>query len=83
MEVRLTLDDDLIKEMLRKTGASKATDLTKEALTMFYWAIGEAAQGRQILSTDPQGGSQQRLAMPTLNMATALSAAARQKQNAF
>ncbi len=73
MEVRLTLDDDLIREMMTKTGASKATDLTKDALTMLHWAINEAANGRVILSTDRQGGDVQRLAMQTLNNAAAKS----------
>lgn len=74
MEVQLTLDDELVKEMMAKTGTSKATDLTKEALTMLHWAIAEAAAGRQILSTDKQGGGVQRLAMPTLARATAMGA---------
>lgn len=73
MELRLTLDDDLLKEMMAKSGATKATDLTKEALTMMHWAIGEAAAGRVILSTDADGGSVQRLAMPVLNKAAALT----------
>ncbi len=72
MELRLTLDDDLVKEMMAKTGSSKATDLTKEALTMMHWAIDEVAAGRVILSTDPKGGSVQRLAMPALNKAASM-----------
>ncbi len=70
--LRLTLDDDLLKEMMAKTGASKATDLTKDALTMLHWAIEEAAAGRMILSTDAKGGSVQRLAMPTLTKAAVM-----------
>ncbi|MBA3774553.1 MAG: hypothetical protein H0X13_19305 [Ramlibacter sp.] len=72
MELRLTLDDDLVKEMMAKTGSSKATELTKEALTMMHWAIDEVAAGRVILSTDHKGGSVQRLAMPALNKAASL-----------
>ncbi|MEN9492864.1 MAG: hypothetical protein RJA63_3313 [Pseudomonadota bacterium] len=71
MEVRLTLDDDLIKEMMAKTGVSKATDLTKEAMTMLHWAIDEAASGRLVLSTDAQGSEVRQLAMPTLRQAAA------------
>lgn len=69
MELRLILDDDLLKDMMDKTGAAKATDLTKDALTMMHWAIDEVASGRVILSTDREGGDVQRLAMPTLNNA--------------
>jgi hypothetical protein len=71
MEVRLTLDDDLIKEMMAKTGVSKATDLTKEAMTMLHWAIDEAASGRLVLSTDAEGSEVRQLAMPTLRQAAA------------
>jgi hypothetical protein len=71
MEVRLTLDDDLIREMMAKTGVSKATDLTKEAMTMLHWAIDEAAAGRSVLSTDAQGNDVKRLAMSTLSKASA------------
>jgi len=76
MELRLTLDDDLLKEMMAKTGTAKATDLTKEALTMLHWAIDEAAAGRVILSTDSKGGAVQRLAMPTLKKAAVMGSKA-------
>lgn len=69
MEVRLILDDDLVKEMMAKAGVTKATDLTKEAMTMLHWAIGQAAEGRVILSADASGGDVQRLAMPSLTKA--------------
>ena len=71
MEVRLTLDDDVIKKMMDKTGVSKATDLTKDAMTMLHWAIEEAASGRVVLSTDSDGQNVQRLVMPTLSKAMA------------
>ena len=71
MEVRLTLDDDVIKKMMEKTGVSKATDLTKDAMTMLHWAIEEAASGRVVLSTDSDGQNVQRLVMPTLSKAMA------------
>ena len=73
MEVRLTLDDDLMKNMMEKAGATKATDLTKEAMTLLNWAINEAASGRVILSSDSTGGEIQRLAMPSLSKAAASS----------
>jgi hypothetical protein len=69
MEVRLTLDDKLVRDMMEKAGVSKATDLTKDALTMLHWAINEVAAGRVVLSTDAKGGDAQRLAMPTLTRA--------------
>ena len=69
MEVRLTLDDDVVKELLEKSGSSKATDLTKEAMSIFQWAIGEAAKGRVVLSADDKLGDLQRLVTPALSRA--------------
>lgn len=56
MEVRLILNDDYGQRNGGKAGVSKATDLTKDALTMFQWAIEEAAKGRVVLSSDSTGG---------------------------
>lgn len=67
MEVRFNLDDAFFKTLQEKVGSStKATDLTREALTMFNWAIQEAAAGRVILSTSATGEDVHRLVMPTL-----------------
>jgi hypothetical protein len=73
MEVRLTLDDELMRSMMEKAGVSKATDLTKEAMSLLYWAIGEAAAGRVILSADEKGSDIQRLATPALARASLLA----------
>lgn len=72
MEVRLTLDDDIMRSMMKKSGVTKATELTKEAMTLLNWAISEAAQGRVILSTNSKGSEVQRLAMPSLTKAAEL-----------
>lgn len=77
MEVRLTLDDDLMRSMMAKSGVTKATDLTKEAMTLLNWAIGEAAKGRVILSTEADGSAVQRLAMPSLEKAQSRSGSER------
>ena len=47
MEVRLNIDDAFVKTLQDKVGRSiKATDLTRDALTLFNWAVGEVAAGR-------------------------------------
>jgi hypothetical protein len=47
-------------------GGVKATDVVREALTLFNWASEERAHGRLILSTDREGKDVARLAMPSL-----------------
>lgn len=70
VEVRLDIDDAFLKELQEKLGASvKASDLTREALTMLNWAIEEVAAGRVILSTSASGDDVHRLVMPTLTQA--------------
>lgn len=67
MEVRLNIDDAFVKNLQDKVGSSvKATDLTRDALTMFNWAVGEVAAGRVVLSTSATGQEVHRLVMPTL-----------------
>lgn len=67
MEVRLNIDDTFLRELQEKIGASaKAVDITREALTMFNWAIEEVASGRVVLSTSATGEDVHRLVMPTL-----------------
>lgn len=67
MEVRLNIDDAFLKNLQEKVGGSaKATDITRDALTMFNWAIGEAAAGRVVLSTSATGEDVHRLVMPSL-----------------
>ena len=69
MEVILKLDDNLIQKMMEKTGASEATDLTKEAMSLLHWAINESSIGRTIISTDNKGNNVKRLSMPILTKA--------------
>lgn len=67
MEVRFNIDDAFLKTLQDQVGSpAKATDLSREALTMFNWAIQEASAGRVILSTSATGGDVHRLIMPTL-----------------
>jgi len=65
-EVRFTIDEQFIKELESKLKA-KPTEIARDALTLLSWAVDEAAKGRVILSTGPDGRDIHRLAMPTLS----------------
>lgn len=66
MEVQLILDDALIEGMLNKIGSGSVIDLTRNALTMFRWAIEETVVGRVILSTNDDGQDVRILDIPSL-----------------
>jgi hypothetical protein len=67
MEVRLNIDDAFIKTLQEKVGRTvSAYDLTRDALTLFNWAVHEVAAGRVIVSTNATGEDLQRPVMPTL-----------------
>ncbi len=69
-EIRLQIPDDLIQKFQAKLGQNvKATDLAREALTLFNWAYEERLQGRLILSSDEEGTQMTRLAMHLLDQA--------------
>lgn len=68
-EVRFTVDEAYINDLQRKLKGAKATDIAREALTIFNWAVEEAARGRVIVSTGPDGKDVHRLAMPSLSQA--------------
>ena len=69
MEVRLDIDNAFIKSMREKLGSKvKAAEITRDALTMFNWAVEEAAKGRAILSVNQETGEDMhRLVMPSLS----------------
>jgi len=66
-EVRLTIPDDLVVDMQKRLGlGTKATDIARDAITLFNWAVNERAKGRLVLSSDQEGEKMVRLAMPSL-----------------
>ena len=67
MELRLQIPDDVVKKLQDKLGSStKVTDIARDALTLFNWAVDERAKGRLVLSSDESGEKMTRLAMPSL-----------------
>jgi hypothetical protein len=69
-EVRLQIPDELVQRFQDKLGSNvKVTDIAKDALTLFNWAVDERAKGRLVLSSDEEGEKVVRLAMPLLEKA--------------
>ncbi len=67
MELRLQVPDDVVKKFQDKLGSDvKVTDIARDALTLFNWAIEERAKGRWILSSEEDGTKMTRLAMASL-----------------
>jgi len=69
MEIRINVDDEFLKNLQQKVGGIKATELTRDALTIFNWAVGEVSNGRVILSSNNEGDEIRRLVMPSLDRA--------------
>ena len=68
IELRMRVREALLDEMRGLTGDPdlKATDLVREALTLFRWAANERAEGRTILSGNAEGEVKYRLVLPSL-----------------
>lgn len=66
-EFRLQIPDELVGKLQDKLGPNvKVTDIARDALTLFNWAVNERAKGRLVLSSDEEGEKMTRLAMPSL-----------------
>ena len=66
-EVRLQIPDEVLSRFQDKLGdRSKATDIARDALTLYNWAVEEAAKGRVLLTSNPEGTDFTKLAMPSL-----------------
>ena len=66
-EFRLQIPDELVKKLQDKLGGGvKVTDIARDALTLFNWAVDERAKGRLVLSSDEDGEKIARLAMASL-----------------
>ncbi len=45
---------------------SKPTEIVRDAITLYNWAVEEAAKGRILFTSDDKGEGVTRLAMPSL-----------------
>lgn len=68
-EIRLQIPDELVKELQTKLDNLKLTDIARDALTLFNWAVDERAKGRLVLSSEESGDKMTRLTMPSLEAA--------------
>ena len=72
-ELRVQIPDELVAKLKDKLGGDiKMTDVAKDALTLFSWAVDERAKGRHVLSSNDDGEKLTRLAMPSLDKAATL-----------
>ncbi len=79
-EIRLQIPDEVAKKLQEQLGgATRLTDIARDALTMFRWAVEEKAKGRLVLSSNDQGEQLKQLVMPTLENVTPLPSAENEK----
>jgi hypothetical protein len=66
-ELRLQISDQFVRKLQERLGEDmRVTDIARDALTLFNWAVEERSKGRLILSSDKDGEKTIRLAMPSL-----------------
>jgi hypothetical protein len=68
-EIRFTVDSEVLEKLQASLGASRATDITRAALTLLNWAVDEVGEGRLILSANKDGDDIHKLVMPELQRA--------------
>jgi len=67
-DVRLQLPNDLVTEMQSKLSENlKPTDIARDAISLYNWAISERAKGNVILSSNLDGTKLTRVTMPSLD----------------
>jgi len=70
MEIRLQIPDKVIAGLQEKIGSEyKATDIARDAMTLFKWAVEERARGRVILSSTDDLEKMSRLVMASIDNA--------------
>ncbi len=66
-DVRLQIPDEALATFQEKLSTrTKPTDIARDAMTLYTWAVGEAAKGRIILTANTEGTDFAKLAMPSL-----------------
>jgi hypothetical protein len=69
-EVRLTIPPEVEQKFKNLLGPdAKITDVTRDALALYIWAVGEKAKGRVVLSSNEQGDDRERITMTSLEKA--------------
>ena len=66
-EIRLQIPDEVIANFQDKLGdRTKPTDIARDAITLYSWAVNETAKGRFLLTANSEGTGFTKLAMPSL-----------------
>lgn len=66
-EIRLQIPDDVIDNFQSKLSErTKPTDIARDAMTLYNWAVNERAQGRVLLTSNADGTNFTKLAMSSL-----------------
>jgi hypothetical protein len=67
-EVRIHVPDELVASLQDKLGSNvKLTDMAKDAMSLFNWAVAERAKGRLVLSSDEEMETPRQITMPSLD----------------
>lgn len=67
-DFRLQIPDEFIESVRSKLGNdTKVTDIARDALTLFNWALNEKAKGRLILSSDEGGEKIKQVTLSSLD----------------
>jgi len=67
-EVRLQIPDELLSSFQGKLSQNtKPTDIARDAISLYNWAVNERAQGNVILSSRSDGTNLTRVTMPSLD----------------
>jgi hypothetical protein len=70
VDIRLQIPDELVEQLQKKLGTSvKATDMARDAMTLFNWAVNERAKGRLVLSSNDDISKPVQLVMPSIEKA--------------
>lgn len=64
MEIRTSVDEDFMKELLDAFGEKKATNVVRSALSLLKWVANEKKENRVILSSNADGEDVHKLVMP-------------------
>ncbi len=66
-EIRLQIPDEVIDNFQAKLSErTKPTDIARDAMTLYNWAVNERANGRVLLTSNTAGTEFTKLAMPSL-----------------
>jgi len=66
-EIRLQIPDEMVTGFQEKLSTNtKPTDIARDAITLYNWAVSERAKGNVILSSDKSGQNVTQITMPSL-----------------